>query len=401
MVTKSSGGVTAAQGFEAAAGKAGIKKSGSTDLGIIVSANPCTAAGVYTTNQVRASSVDWCQTHVNKKNARAIICNSGNANACTGKTGEKDTRTMAALAARAIGASPEEVFVASTGVIGHTLPMNLLSAAIPQTAAKASSTKKAGLDFARAIMTTDLAKKEAAVSLDTTEGPAVIGACAKGSGMIHPNLATMLVFITTDLKVSQPVLQRSLTTVCDKTFNNLTIDGDTSTNDMVLILANGVSQVQVGKTISTKVFEQALFEVCNSLCKQIASDGEGATKRIEIRVSGGKTEFDAQLAANAVARSNLVKTAVFGNDPNWGRIACAVGYSGARFSDKKIAIAISGVPVFKGLQPIAFNKDRVSKLMKKKVVPIDIHLGTGKGTAIAQTCDFTYDYVRINAEYTT
>jgi glutamate N-acetyltransferase/amino-acid N-acetyltransferase len=276
--------------------------------------------------------------------------------------------------------------------------MEKIVAAIPTLVTSAALGK--GTVFAQAIMTTDLTKKECAYSIQTSNGQFSIGGCAKGSGMIHPNMATMLGFITTDAVVDSLLLNRIVKRVVDKTFNNLTVDGDTSTNDMVLVLANGASNVVID-TQTSAIFEEALFTVCNTLCCKIAEDGEGATKRVEIRVIGGKTYADAKLAAKAVANSNLVKTALFGNDPNWGRILCAVGYSGAQFSKEKLTLSLCGVPVCSHLQPVVFPEKELHNKLKKKVVTIDIDLGQGKHTAIAQTCDLSYDYVKINAEYHT
>lgn len=392
------GGVTAAKGFKASAMKAGIKTSGNMDAALIMSETICSAAGAFTTNKVRASSVDWCASILPSKNVRAIFCNSGNANACTGIQGKKDTRTIAQTVAQTCSISEKAVLIASTGIIGQFLPMDSIAAAIPTLAVKAAPGK--GTMFAQAIMTTDLKKKECAYTIQTSTGEFSIGGCTKGSGMIHPNMATMLGFITTDAVVEVAELNRIVKRVVDRTFNNLTVDGDTSTNDMVLVLANGASKVVIDKE-AVPVFEEALFLVCNTLCCKIAEDGEGATKRVEIRVSGGKTYNDAKLAAKAVANSNLVKTALFGNDPNWGRILCAIGYSGAQFSKEKLTVLLCGVPVCSNLQPVFFPAKELSKKLQKKVVVIEIDLGQGNHTAIAQTCDLSYDYIKINAEYHT
>ncbi|MCL2689878.1 MAG: bifunctional glutamate N-acetyltransferase/amino-acid acetyltransferase ArgJ [Chitinispirillia bacterium] len=393
------GGVTAAGGFHAAGIRAGIKASKNADLALIYSENPCSAAGTFTTNAIRASSVDWCSSILPSAGIHAIICNSGNANACTGDQGVKDNAAMALLAASALGAAHKSVLTASTGVIGKVLPMTRIAVAVPQLVSSLSP--DGGLSFAKAIMTTDLVKKESAVCVSTDRGHFTIGGAVKGSGMIHPNMATMLCFITSDALIDNKLLNDIVKRVVNRTFNNLTVDGDTSTNDMVLVLANGVSGTPVKTKAAQKVFEDGLFTVCNDLCKQIAADGEGATKRVEINVKGAKTEEDARKAAKAVANSNLTKCALFGNDPNWGRIACAVGYSGAKFSKQKMSIHLCGIEVFKNLQPIAFDQKQAHALMKKRVVAIDINLGLGDKEAIAHTCDFSYDYVKINAEYRT
>jgi glutamate N-acetyltransferase/amino-acid N-acetyltransferase len=227
-----------------------------------------------------------------------------------------------------------------------------------------------------------------------------VGGCAKGSGMIHPNMATMLAYVTTDAAIDKRELHAMVKRVADRTFNNLTVDGDTSTNDMLLVLANGASGARIGSA-QRAAFEQALFEVCNDLCAAIAADGEGATKRVEIHVKGGRTFTDARKAAKGIANSNLVKTALFGNDPNWGRILCAIGYSGASFSEKAIRVAIGPLVVCKALRPVAFDAAKMQKVLRAKVVPIHVDLGEGTQVAIAHTCDLTYDYIKINAEYTT
>ncbi|NLG18411.1 MAG: bifunctional glutamate N-acetyltransferase/amino-acid acetyltransferase ArgJ [Fibrobacter sp.] len=394
-----SGGVTKAAGFKAGGVKAGIKVTGKKDLALLFSEKPCSAAGTFTTNAIRASSVDWCSDLLPSSGIRAIFCNSGCANACTGKRGKEDTEKMATIAAEALGVKKEAVLVASTGVIGKFLPLEKMKAALPSLSGSLSV--KNGKEFSTAIMTTDLVKKESAVEAAIGGKQFVIGGCCKGSGMIHPNMATMLAFITTDAAISPARLNKIAKRVVDMTFNNLTVDGDTSTNDMVLVLANGASGVKIESAAALDIFQNALFTVCNDLCKKIAADGEGATKRVEIRVSGAVTEKDAKKAAKAVATSNLTKCALFGNDPNWGRISCAVGYSGAAFSKEKMTILLCGVPVFKNLQPVPFNEKKLHTLLKKKVVEIDIDLGKGKASAIAHTCDFSYDYVKINAEYHT
>ncbi len=392
------GGVCAANGFKAGGIKSGIKKSGSADLGLIYSEHPCTAAGTFTQNAIRASSVDWCENSLPSEKVHAIICNSGCANACTGDEGVKNNGAMAAWVSEALHLQPETVLTASTGVIGEQLPMATIAPAITELVGSLSP--RGGLSFAKAIMTTDLVEKESAVKVHSNDGSYTIGGCCKGSGMIHPNMATMLAFICTDALIDEKLLSKIIKKSVDRTFNNLTVDGDTSTNDMVLIVANGHSAIPITHS-GAALFEEALFTVCNDLCKQIAADGEGATKSVEIVVTGAKNEKDAKLAAKAVANSNLTKCALFGNDPNWGRIACAVGYSGATFSKKHMSIKLCGVQVFKDLQPVPFDHKKLHTLLKSKTVTIQIDLAQGKSEAIAHTCDLSYDYVRINAEYHT
>jgi glutamate N-acetyltransferase/amino-acid N-acetyltransferase len=393
------GGVTAPSGFLAWGAAAGIKISGQPDVGIIASKTPCTACGTFTTNKARAACVDYNSSLLPSGSIRAICCNSGNANACTGNRGEKDVRATAAEVALHIKCRPAEVLAASTGVIGHFLPMDKLKTGIK--ACCSSLSCSGGGSFTRAIMTTDLVPKEYAVKVRLSGGDVVIGGCAKGSGMICPNMATMLCFITTDAKLSHSSFNTMLKKTVNETFNNLTVDGDMSTNDMVLALANGSSGVNIKTSADMELFGKALFEVCNSLCAKIAADGEGATKRVEIRVTGGKTFKDCKKAAGAVANSNLVKTAIFGNDPNWGRILCAVGYSGASFEKSRIVVKLCNTKVFAGMRPCKFDAAKLSGKMRSKLVSIDIDLGEGSNCAIAQTCDLTYDYIKINADYHT
>jgi glutamate N-acetyltransferase/amino-acid N-acetyltransferase len=394
-----SGGVTRAKGFRATGVRAGIKITGAEDLGLLYSDFDCAAAGTFTTNAIRASSVDWCESNLPSARIRSVVCNSGCANACTGTRGVKDTATVARTAGGCLRLPAASVLVASTGVIGKFLPMEKIRKGLCRLVPQLSS--RGGSLFARAIMTTDTRKKEAAVRVNLEKGETVVGGCCKGSGMIAPNMATMLAFITSDAKIAAGRLNAMVKRVVDRTFNNLTVDGDTSTNDMVLVLANGASGVAVSSKTDCRVFEEALFTVCNDLCKMIAADGEGATKRVEIAVRGAATEADARKAAKAVANSNLTKCALFGNDPNWGRISCAIGYSGAAFSREKMTILLCGVPVFRNLQPVPFDAKKLSGKLRDKVVAIDINLGCGDKTAVAHTCDFSYDYVKINADYHT
>jgi len=312
----------------------------------------------------------------------------------------RDADATAALAARLIGARPADVLIASTGVIGRFLPMDKMRRGVRACVKRLART--GGMRFARAIMTTDTVPKEYAVSVRLSTGTAIIGGCAKGSGMICPNMATMLCFITTDAKIGCRAFDRMLKRVVGRTFNNLTIDGDMSTNDMVLALANGMSGAAVAGGSDSAAFETALYAVCNELCAKIAADGEGATKRIEITVTGGPADADCAQAAQAIANSNLVKTAMFGNDPNWGRILCAIGYSGARFSKNSLKVSLCGTPVFARMRPCRFSAASLSKKLHAKIITIDVDLGMAKRTcAVAHTCDFSYDYVKINAEYHT
>jgi glutamate N-acetyltransferase/amino-acid N-acetyltransferase len=399
VITPIPGGVTQAAGFRAAGVRAGIKTTGAEDLALLASDGDCTAAGAFTTNAIRASSVDWCESRLPSDRIRAVLCNSGCANACTGAQGEKDTGRAAELAGIALHVPPEAVLVASTGVIGKFLPMEKIATGVRNLVTWLSS--RGGAAFARAIMTTDTRRKEAAVRIRLARGGAVIGGCAKGAGMIQPNMATMLAFLTTDAKIAPARLNTIVKRAVDRTFNNLTVDGDTSTNDMVLALASGASGTVLAAEAELAAFEEGLTMVCSDLCRKIASDGEGATKRVEVTVRGAGSEAGARRAARAVANSTLVKCALFGNDPNWGRIACAVGYSGVAFSREKMTIHLCGTPVFRNLQPVPFDAKKLLRRMREKVVSIDINLGCGDKTAVAHTCDLSYDYVRINAEYHT
>ena len=400
--TAISGGVSAAKNFYANGTTAGIKKSQNPDLGIIYSDIDCIAAGTFTTNRVKAACVLINKETLPSKNIRAVICNSGNANACTGQRGIDDAKTVAECAARALNLENEKaaVLTASTGIIGEFLPVEKICAAIPSLVKNSSKNK--ARDFATAIMTTDTKQKECAYEIQLSHGTFVIGGCCKGAGMIAPNMATMLGFIATDLIIDIDELNVLHKKTVDATFNNVTVDGDTSTNDMVIVMANGASGISAKNDEDKKLIEEAFFTVYNELCAKIAEDGEGATKRVEIRVSNGKNFTDCKLAAKSVANSNLTKCAMFGNDPNWGRILCATGYSGAEVEAEKIVVKLCETVVFDKGSPANFNAAELSAKMKSKLVLIEIDLGFANGSfAVAHTCDFSYDYVKINAEYTT
>jgi len=380
---------------------AGIKDSAKTDLALLVSELPAVCAATFTTNKVRAACVNWCQFRADHSGIKAIICNSGNANACTGERGERDNAEMAHLVAQHLGCKPEQVLVASTGVIGEFLPIDKCAMALSRFSDHLDSGTSADEAFSYAILTTDIVAKRIATKCSLSGGDVRIGATAKGSGMIHPNMATMLAFITTDVKIEQNRLQKILSAVVDDTFNLLTVDGDTSTNDMVLMLANGASGIAVQSSEDERHFTEALYKVCDSLAAQIAADGEGATKHVLVRVEGAADQASARIVARSVAGSNLVKTALFGNDPNWGRILAAVGYSGSDIEPDKLVISIQNTPVFRKGTPVAFDEAALSKQMAAKKVTIKISLGLGEVAVTAHTCDFSYDYVRINAEYHT
>ena len=398
--SKVKGGVAAAQGFTASGKTAGIKKSKSLDTALVVSDVDAVAAGAFTTNKVRAACVTTNEQLLPSSSIRAILCNSGNANACTGSRGLADVQSVTEELAAHLSTAPSTILTASTGIIGEFLPVEKLTTVLPSLVQDLS--REGAAIFAEAIMTTDTVSKEYAIEVHFSSGKAIIGGTTKGAGMIAPNMATMLGFITTDVGVDMTTLNTLHKKVVDMTFNNVTVDGDTSTNDMVLVMANGKSGVVVTTDEDISILKAGLFEVYNTLCAKIAEDGEGATKRIEIQVQEGKDFTDCKLVAKAIANSNLVKTAMFGNDPNWGRILCACGYSGADFDPEKIEVTLCGTPVYANGGPAQFDAPNLSEKLAEKVVVVAVNLGYKTGSyAVAHTCDFSYDYVKINAEYHT
>ena len=392
------GGVTAPSGFKACGVRAAIRND-KKDLAIIFSELPCAAAGVYTTNKVQAAPEQLTKQRLADGHAQAVIINSGNANACNGPQGLRDALKTSSCLAEALNIQENQVLVASTGVIGQALPMdkilNGIAIGVPELS------HEGGPDAAEAIMTTDTVSKQIAVKFELGGVPVVIGGMAKGSGMIHPNMATMLSFITTDAAVDGRLLTKALKTVVEKTFNMITVDGDTSTNDMVLLLANGAAENELieAEGPEMEIFCSALCEVCVSLSKEIAGDGEGATKLVEVKVVNAATVNDARLVAKAVAASNLVKTAIFGSDANWGRIICAAGYSGAEFDPGKVDIYLGNEQVARDGKGLEFSEENASEILSQKEVKILIDLKTGTETATAWGCDLTYDYVKINGSY--
>jgi len=396
------GSVTAPRGFLSAGVCAGLKR-GRNDLALIVSETPATAVAVYTRNLVKAAPLVVTRENLKSGVARAIVANSGNANACTGDRGYKDARKMASYTSKVIGCESWEVIVASTGVIGVPLPMDKITKGI-QTAASQLTTG-ADTEVAKAIMTTDTYPKEIAVRMPLGGTQITIGAIAKGSGMIHPNMGTMLCFITTDAVIEREDLDQALHMVVDRTFNMITVDGDTSTNDMVAVMANGCAGNKP-LTIEEHVsFRDGLYYVCRHLARMIARDGEGATKLITVEVRRAPSEDDARKAARAVAGSNLVKSAVFGSDANWGRIICAAGYSGAVLDPGKIDIYIES---FAGCEQMAangeaipFSESKATAILMEEEVKIILDLKQGRAEATAWGCDLTYDYVKINTSYRT
>ncbi len=392
------GGVTAAKGFKAAGLACGIKASGRKDIALVVSDKVCSAAAVFTTNKVAAAPVQVSKKHLADGKAQVVVVNSGIANAYAGEQGELDAARMARIAGEAVGVDQHNVVVASTGIIGSPLPMQNVEAGIKEAAGKLS--KIGGFDAAEAIITTDTFLKEYAVSFETNGKNVVVGGMAKGSGMIAPNMATMLAFITTDAAIPSGMLNDFLRSSVDKSFNSITVDGDTSTNDMAVVMANGESGVEIDAT-NAAVFQEALSQVCVELAKLIVRDGEGATKFIELDVTGALDDADAKKAAMAVANSNLVKTAFFGEDANWGRVVAAVGYSGAEVDPKKIDVYYGDEKLIDGGSIAAYNSARVNAVLKAKDIKVTINLNIGNGSARVWTCDFSYDYVKINAEYHT
>ncbi len=393
-----SGSVTSASGFLAGAVRAGIKSKGELDLAILCSEAPCKAAGVFTTNQIKSAPVILSQRHIAKGRAQAIVVNSGCANACTGGQGLADALGMANLAAAKLGISPEEVLVASTGVIGVPLPMDRIRAGIP----KIKPTRRGGHDFCRAIMTTDTRPKEMAVQVDLKGTKFTIGGVAKGVGMIHPNLATMLCFIATDAVVSADFLRAALQKAVDGSFNMVSIDGDTSPNDCAFLLANGLAGNEPIDFDNGGAFQDALNAVCTHLAKSMARDGEGATKLIEVIVEGAEDRVWARQAARTIASSPLVKAAIHGNDPNWGRIVAALGRSGARVREDRLDVYLNDICVMKQGCPAPFSKEEmISALSNSANVLIRLCLNLGDGQATAWGCDLSEEYVTINSAYTT
>ncbi len=394
------GGVTTPTGFAACGIHCGIKRS-RTDLALVVSQVPAAAAGVFTRNRVKAAPLIVTMEHLRSGRACAIVAASGNANACTGPKGLDDARTMAAVTGEALGIPPEQVVVASTGVIGVPMPIDKVCDGIRR--ASTSLSADGSRAAAEAILTTDRVVKEVALSLEIGGRTVRIGGMAKGSGMIHPDMATMLAFVTTDAAIAPEALRLALTRAVDESFNMITVDGDTSTNDMAVVLANGLARNPeiVGDGPDLESFQAALSEVCRRLATMIVEDGEGATKFIEVRVVGARTEQDARRIARTIASSNLVKTAVFGADPNWGRILAAAGRSGADFDPSRVDVYIGDVLTASAGAAVPFDAARARRELDGKQVRLRVDLNAGGAEAVAWTCDLTYDYVKINASYTT
>lgn len=401
MMTSISGGVCTPHGFRAGAAAAGIKKPGSTrpDCALIVSERPATVAGTFTTNVVCAAPVRYTRTICERGVARAIFVNSGNANACTGERGQQDVLQTAEFVGKLLGIPSQEICIASTGVIGVPLPMDRILEGIKGCVDALS--EEGNADAARAIMTTDTVPKSFATEVAISGGIVRIGGIAKGAGMIAPTMATMLCFLATDANVAPEPLRHALRSVVDESFNCICIDNDMSTNDMVLILANGASETSalVPGTADFVRFTDALRYVCTELAKALVRDGEGATKFVEIEVMGTSDSASAKQVAASVARSQLCKTAFYGQDANWGRIACAVGYSGVNFDPANLTIYLQGIQVLSGGCPVSYREHDLQERMKEKEIHVRIDLNHGLGQARFWTSDLSVDYVKINADY--
>jgi glutamate N-acetyltransferase / amino-acid N-acetyltransferase len=397
-----SGDITKPIGYKATGIYSGIKKNQSLDLGIIISEKPAVAAGVYTTNLFQAAPLQVTRNSIEKSGKiQAVVVNSGNANACTGTKGLDDAEVMQQLVARAFSLSAESVAVASTGVIGEYLPMDNVEEGISRLPAEV--TESSGPLFSQAIMTTDTVEKKVSVQVEIDGKIVTISGTAKGSGMIHPNMATMLGFVTTDVQIQQSFLHVLLKRATNETFNMITVDGDTSTNDMVIVLANGMAQNHELTETHPDVekFYAAFSYVLRELAKKIARDGEGATKLVEVQVKGAPSEATARQVAKSVIGSNLVKTAIYGADANWGRIICAVGYSGAQMDPSCVDVALGDIQVVNHSFPVPFSEEEALIYLKGDEVKIIIDLHQGDSSATAWGCDLTYDYIKINASYRT
>lgn len=396
--TLSSGTCTSPQGFTASGVACGIKKGSQLDLGILFSQTRCSVAGVFTTNVLKGASLLVTHESIQDGYAHAVVVNSGNANACTGEQGMQDAREMAAHAAQLLNVSPQDVLPSSTGVIGVHLPMQWVKEGIDLATQRLDV--QGGIDMAQAIRTTDTVSKFAGRQIKTGAGEFTIGGIAKGAGMIHPNMATMLVYITTDAKVDSPLLQAMLTAAVNRSFNRFTIDGDTSCDDTVLLMSNGLSGVDVSSSpIIEQAFQEALNYLCLDLTYQLARDGEGVTKVATIHITHAPSKETATTIARAVAISPLVKTALYGEDPNWGRIINAAGYSGAAFDPMKASLKIGDVMVMENGMRTDYEEEVAHNVMKEPEIEITLDLNQGDESDFYITTDFTNEYVDINADY--
>ncbi len=406
MMKRLEGGVTAAKGFQAAGIYAGIKKNNKSDMAMVYSEVPCIAAGTFTTNLVKAAPVKWDQKVVRESDsAQAIVVNSGVANACTGEEGYQCCMDMAKKTGEVLSIPQDAVLVASTGVIGKQLPMEIILNGIEKLKGALGDSLSDGTAAAEAIMTTDTISKQTAFEFEIGGKKVILGGMCKGSGMIHPNMATMLCFITTDIAIEKSLLQEALSEVVRDTFNMISVDGDTSTNDSVLLLANGRAENELirEKGNEYETFKEVLNKVMTSLSKKIAGDGEGATALLEVKVVNAKTKEQAVTLSKSVITSNLTKAAIFGHDANWGRILCAMGYSGAEFQPDKTDIyfesAAGCLQVVKNGMATDYSEGYATKILSESEVFVIVDIKEGDEMATAWGCDLTYDYVKINADY--
>lgn len=400
------GGVTAAKGFQAASAAAEIKYKGRTDMAMIYSTVPCKAAGTFTTNVVKAAPVKWDQKVVYEQPyAQAVICNSGIANACTGEEGYGYCKETADAAAKILNISPDSVLVASTGVIGMQVPIEKIKNGVKMMASVLSGEISAGTDAAKAIMTTDTVHKEVAVEIEIGGKTVTIGGMCKGSGMIHPNMCTMLGFVTTDISISKELLMEALKEDVKDTYNMISVDGDTSTNDTVLLLANGMAGNEeiTEKNEDYETFKKALNYVNTTLSKKIAGDGEGATALFEVKVIGAATKEEAVILSKSVVTSSLTKAAIYGHDANWGRILCALGYSGVSFDPEKVDLYFESragkIKIIENGVSTGYSEEEATKILSEDEVTAIADMKMGDASATAWGCDLTYDYVKINADY--
>lgn len=399
------GGVTTPIGFKTGGINCGIKTSGKSDLAMIVSEVPAVTSIMTTTNVVKAAPILWCNKVMNNPYKQAVVVNSGNANACTGPKGEEAVMATANKAAVVLGIQPEEVLIASTGVIGLLLPVEKILSGIETLAPKLGNSQEDGDIAANAILTTDTIQKTIAVAVEIGGKLVKIGGMAKGSGMIHPNMATMLSFVTTDVKIEPALLDKLLKETTVDSYNMISVDGDTSTNDMVTVIANGMADNQPlqENTPDYEIFKEAFIYVHKTLAKKIIRDGEGASKFVEVEVRGTKTKDDARKLAKSVITSSLVKTALFGEDANWGRVLCALGYSGADFDPLKVSLVFSSqagmITLLNDGAPIAFDEDEAKRVLSETDIHIAVEMEEGYEKAVAWGCDLSYDYVKINGDY--
>lgn len=405
MINIITGNIIAPNGFKAGTVHCGLKSNTRKhDIGIIFSEQPCKTAALFTTNQIVAAPIKLSRNVVQNGTVHAIVVNSGNANACTGKKGEKDAETMALLTSKHLNIKPDEVIVASTGIIGHHLPMAKIKSGISKSSECLGDKNTHAINIAKAIMTTDLVPKHIAIKTKIGGKEVTIGAIAKGSGMISPNMATMFCFITTDAAISLNTLRSCIKKSTENSFNQITVDGHMSTSDMVAILANGMAHNR-NITSSTKselaLFQKALDYVTMNMAKEIVKDGEGATKFVQIEIHEAKSVSEAKKIARTIAESPLVKTAINGEDPNWGRIVSAAGYAGVTLDESKLHLSVNKVTIYKKGLPVTPAPKRLNSVMKKKEITIQLHLGMGNKSTTLWTCDLSKEYVSINADYHT